>query len=46
MVRDTLGKTRIKTSELIRVFGALSKVSQKKADKKSQYVASRPSKKA
>ncbi|WP_057830428.1 hypothetical protein [Colwellia sp. TT2012] len=45
MVRDTLGKPQIDTTELIRVFGALSKVSQKKIAKKSQHVAANSSKK-
>ncbi|ALO33880.1 hypothetical protein CMT41_03425 [Colwellia sp. MT41] len=45
MVRDTLGKPQIDTTELIRVFGALSKVSQKKIAKKSQHVAAKWSKK-
>ncbi|GAW95667.1 MULTISPECIES: hypothetical protein [Colwellia] len=45
MVRDTLGKPQIDTTELIRVFGALSKVSQKKIARKSQYVAAKWSKK-
>jgi len=45
MVSDTLGKPKIDTTELIRVFGALSKVSQKKIAKKSQNVAAKLSKK-
>lgn len=45
MVRDTLGNPQIDTTELIRVFGALSKVSQKKLIKKSQNVARKLSKK-
>jgi len=45
MVRDTLGNPQIDTTELIRVFGALSKVSQKKIVKKSQNVARKLSKK-
>jgi hypothetical protein len=45
MVRDTLGKPQIDTTELIRVFGSLSKVSQKKIIKKSQIVARKSSKK-
>lgn len=45
MVRDTLGKPQIDTTELIRVFGALSKVSQKRILKKSQNVAGKLSKK-
>jgi len=45
MVRDTLGNPQIDTTELIRVFGALSKVSQKKIIKKSQNVARKLSKK-
>ena len=39
MVSDTLGKPQIDTTELIRVFGAISKVSQKKIERKSQNVA-------
>ncbi|WP_019026530.1 hypothetical protein [Colwellia piezophila] len=45
MVADTLGKPKIDTTELIRVFGSLSKVSQKIIAKKSQGVAAKPSKK-
>ena len=45
MVSDPLGKPQIDTTELIRVFGALSKVSQKKLNKKSQNVAGKWSKK-
>jgi uncharacterized protein YaaW (UPF0174 family) len=41
MVCDTLGKPQIDTIELIRVFGALSKVSQKIIAKKSQNVAAK-----
>ena len=39
MIRDALGNPQIDASELVRVFGALSKVSQKKVVKKSQNVA-------
>jgi len=39
MVRDTLGKPKIDTTELIRVFGKVSKISLKKINKKSQNVA-------
>ena len=45
MVSDTLGKPQIDTTELIRVFGAISKVSQKKIAKKSQNVAAKLSRK-
>lgn len=45
MVRDTLGKPQIDTTELIRVFGSLSKVSQKIIAKKSQNVVGKLSKK-
>jgi hypothetical protein len=45
MVRDTLGNPKIDTTELIRVFGALSKVSQKKIVKKSQNAKVKISKK-
>ena len=45
MVSDTLGKPQIDTTELIRVFGAISKVSQKKIAKKSQDVAAKLSRK-
>ncbi|KGJ90389.1 hypothetical protein [Colwellia psychrerythraea] len=45
MVANTLGKPQIDTTELIRVFGALSKVSLKKIDKKSQHVTVKSSKK-
>ncbi|MBA6296597.1 hypothetical protein [Colwellia sp. MB02u-9] len=45
MARDTLGKPQIDTTELIRVFGPLSKVSQKIIAKKSQGVAAKSSKK-
>ena len=45
MVIDTLGKPQIDTTELIRVFGAISKVSQKKIAKKSQNVAVKLSRK-
>lgn len=45
MVADTLGNPKIDTTELIRVFGALSKVSQKRLVKKSQNVAVKLSKK-
>jgi len=45
MVRDTLGKPQIDTTELIRVFSSLSKVSQKIIAKKSQNVAGKLSKK-
>ena len=44
-VRDTLGKPQIDTAELIRVFGSISKVSQKIIAKKSQNVAGKLSKK-
>jgi len=44
-VRDTLGKPQIDTAELIRVFGSISKVSQKIIAKKSQNVARKLSKK-
>ena len=39
MTRDHLGNPQIDTTELIRVFGKLSQVSQKKILKKSQNVA-------
>ena len=39
MTRDQSGNPQIDTTELIRVFGALSQVSQKKIVKKSQNVA-------
>ena len=39
VTRDQLGNPQIDTTELIRVFGALSQVSQKKIIKKSQDVA-------
>ena len=39
MTRDQSGNPQIDTAELIRVFGALSQVSQKKIKKKSQNVA-------
>ena len=45
MVADALGNPKIDTAELIRVFGALSKVSQKRLIKKSQNVAVKLSKK-
>ena len=45
MVSDTLGKPQIDTTELIRVFGSLSKVSQKIIAKKSQDVAAKSSRK-
>jgi hypothetical protein len=45
LVSDTLGKPQIDTTELIRVFGTLSKVSQKKVAKKSQHVAVKSSRK-
>ena len=45
MVSDTLGKPQIDTTELIRVFGALSKISQKRIAKKSQGVAAKLSRK-
>jgi len=45
MVRDTLGKPKIDTTELIRVFGKVSKISLKKINKKSQNVAAKLSKK-
>ena len=45
MVSDSLGKPQIDTTELIRVFGALSKVSQNKITKKSQNVAAKLSRK-
>lgn len=45
MVSNTLGKPQIETTELIRVFGALSKVSQNKIVKKSQGVARKLTKK-
>lgn len=45
MVRDALGKPQIDSDELIRVFGALSKVSQKKLIKKSQNVTRKQSRK-
>ena len=45
MVSDALGKPQIDTTELIRVFGTLSKVSLKKITKKSQNVAVKLSKK-
>ena len=41
MVSNSLGKPQIDTSELIRVFGVLSKVSQKRIAKKSQSVAAK-----
>jgi len=46
MVRDTLGNPHIDATELIRVFGALSKVSQNRIVKKSQNVARKLSKKS
>ena len=39
VTRDKLGNPHIDTTELIRVFGALSQVSQKKVSRKSQNVA-------
>jgi len=45
MASNTLGKPQIDTTELIRVFGALSKVSQKVIAKKSQAVAAKSFKK-
>jgi hypothetical protein len=39
VTRDDLGNPQIDTTELIRVFGKLSQVSQKKIIKKSQNVA-------
>ena len=45
MVSNSLGKPQIDTSELIRVFGVLSKVSQKRIAKKSQSVAAKLSRK-
>ena len=39
IIRDTLGNPQIDTTELTRVFGALSKVSQNRLVKKSQHVA-------
>jgi hypothetical protein len=45
MVPDALGNPKIDTTELIRVFGTLSKVSQKRLVKKSQNVAVKLSKK-
>ena len=45
MVSDTLGKPQIDTTELMRVFGALSKISQKRIAKKSQNVAAKFSRK-
>ena len=41
MVSNSLGKPQIDTSELIRVFGVLSKVSKKRIAKKSQSVAAK-----
>ena len=41
MVHDALGNPQIDTTELKRVFGALSKVSQKRIAKKSQNVAAK-----
>ena len=46
MTRDQLGNPQIDTAELLRVFGALSKVAQKKINRKSQNVASNLSKKS
>jgi len=40
VTRDPLGHPQIDTTELIRVFGALSQVSQKKVSRKSQNVTS------
>jgi hypothetical protein len=45
MISGVLGKPQIDTTELIRVFGKLSKVSQKKIAKKSQNVAAKSLKK-
>ncbi|PKG82390.1 hypothetical protein CXF85_12935 [Colwellia sp. 75C3] len=45
IIRDTLGNPQIDTTELIAVFGPLSKVSQNKLVKKSQYVAVKSSSK-
>lgn len=45
VVSDSLGNPQINTVELIRVFGAISKVSQNKIAKKSQRVAAKLSKK-
>jgi len=45
IVDDTLGKPQIDTAELTRVFGTISKVSQKIIAKKSQRVAANSSKK-
>ena len=45
VVSDALGKTQIDTSELIRVFGTLSKVSKKILANKSRNVAATLSKK-
>ncbi len=41
VVGDALGKPQIDTTELIRVFGAISKVSQNRLAKKSQHVAAK-----
>jgi len=46
VTRDQLGNPQIDTAELLRVFGALSKVAQKKINRKSQNVASNLSKKS
>lgn len=45
IVGDTLDKPQIDTTELIRVFGAISKVSQNRIAKKSQAVAAKLSRK-
>ncbi len=45
MVRDSLGNPQIDITELIRVFGAISKVSQNRIVKKSQDVAGKSSRK-
>ncbi|PKI14005.1 hypothetical protein [Colwellia sp. 12G3] len=45
MANDSLGNPQIEITELIRVFGALSKVSQNRLAKKSQNVAVKFSKK-
>lgn len=45
VTRDQLGHPQIDTVELIRVFGALSQVSQRKVSKKSLHVASELSQK-
>jgi len=45
VVVDTLGRPQVDTIELVRVFGAISKVSQNRIAKKSQRVAAKLSKK-